>query len=83
MKPLTPEAHAALGRDLRAARDTLIRAVVTVGNAGGFRDQSAKNLAKAATLIDRARSRLEARLFLDHPNEADMRTYYPGQDGST
>ena len=34
MKPLTPEAHAALGRDLRAARDTLIRAVVTVGNAG-------------------------------------------------
>lgn len=67
--------HKAVAVHLKQARDCLVRAGVAVGNAYGERDMRA--IARATALIAQARSRMEARLFVEYPSEATPQIYYP------
>jgi len=80
---LTFERHRAIGKQLKDIRDDLTNLLVECSHAypnTGERGAQAKWLNRAYHNIDRARCSLDSRLFEDHPQEAEVGIYYPGNE---
>jgi len=84
MKPtLTVKRHKQIGRMLFPMRNKLVSLCVEVSNSrsGKRQRRAAAALNKACDNLDRARSELEEVLFDSHPDQADIKVYYPGPRG--
>lgn len=76
---LTYEMHTNLGEELYEIRDRLMSRLGQICGVYGKSKKPSKAVIRALDAVDNLRSKMEAQLSCDYPNEFDPHIYFPGQ----
>jgi hypothetical protein len=78
-RPLTPEQHRDLARELADVRQRLQGATEDLVNRYGKTGRVGRAARRLERSVDSLRCALDGQLLQDHPEQFDPTVYYPGQ----